>query len=317
MTVQSDETLPRVFRKLAIEGFLSAPVLEGREYVGFIDMLDLVKKTIGLFWGDTVEQWVNFWDKEERFMSTTVGDVMRMPSTYERDPFPPLRPDFTTFYALEVMARTSAHRMAIVNPETNRVTGILTHSMLISWLRQNLNKFGNLSKKPVSEIQKTLKNRVITIGYKEKAINAFNTMVDKNVSGLAVVDENGVLTGAISVRDLRGVGTSGEFFYRLFHTVRDFKKETRDDFPKQAPKTHYSRKMVPLKGLYVGPTNTLEDVITMMNDGNIHRVFVCTPESIEAKKPIPTHVISQKDVLLQVLGELVEGPSDSQVAAAD
>merc|ERR1712166_1146646 len=72
MTVQRDETLPRVLRKLATEGFLAAPVLDGRQYVGFISMLDLVRHTTNLFWGDTVEQWVNFWDKEERFQTTTV-----------------------------------------------------------------------------------------------------------------------------------------------------------------------------------------------------------------------------------------------------
>merc|ERR1711957_1152980 len=92
MTVQRDETLPRVLRKLATEGFLAAPVLDGRQYVGFISMLDLVRHTTNLFWGDTVEQWVNFWDKEERFQTTTVDDVMRLPDTWDRDPFPPLRP---------------------------------------------------------------------------------------------------------------------------------------------------------------------------------------------------------------------------------
>jgi len=191
MTVQRDETLPRVLRKLATEGFLAAPVLDGRQYVGFISMLDLVRHTTNLFWGDTVEQWVNFWDKEERFQTTTVDDVMRLPDTWDRDPFPPLRPDFTTFYALEMMARTRLHRMAVVDQ-----------------------------------------------------------------------------------------------------------------------KTHYSRKMVPLKGLYVAPSDSVLDVIRLMNDGNIHRVFVCSEESINNKKPVPTHVISQSDVLRQVLDLIVQDASE-------
>lgn len=310
MTVQRDETLPRILRKLATEGFLSAPVLDGRQYVGFISMLDLVRHTTNLFWGDTVEQWVNFWDKEERFQNTTVDDVMRLPDTWDRDPFPPLRPDFTTFYALEMMARTRLHRMAIVDQKTNRVTGILTQSMLISWLRQNMGALDGLKTETIADITSELSSPVLTIKENAKAINAFNKMIDCKVSGLAVVNDDGVLTGAISARDLRGIGYSGEYFYRLFHSVRDFKKEAREDFPAQAPKTHYSRKMVPVKGLYVAPTANILDVIRLMNDGNIHRVFVCSEESINRKKPVPTHVISQSDVLRQVLDHIVQDASE-------
>merc|ERR1711957_646834 len=299
MTVQRDETLPRVLRKLATEGFLAAPVLDGRQYVGFISMLDLVRHTTNLFWGDTVEQWVNFWDKEERFQTTTVDDVMRLPDTWDRDPFPPLRPDFTRL-----------HRMAVVDQKTNRVTGILTQSMLISWLRQNMGALEGLKTEQISDITSELSSPVLCIKESTKAINAFNKMIDCKVSGLAVTDDDGVLVGAISARDLRGVGTSGEHFYRLFHSVRDFKKETREDYSAQAPKTHYSRKMVPLKGLYVAPSDSVLDVIRLMNDGNIHRVFVCSEESINNKKPVPTHVISQSDVLRQVLDLIVQDASE-------
>lgn len=306
MTVQRDESLPRVFRKLATEGFLSAPVLDGRQYVGFISMLDLVRHTTNLFWGNSVEQWVNFWEKEQRFQSTTVDDVMQLPDTSNRDLFPTLRPDFTTFYALETMARTGLHRMAVVDQQTNHVTGILTQSMLISWLRQNMGALEGLRTKQVSDITSELSSRAITIKESDKAINAFNKMIDCKVNGLAVVSDEGVLVGAISSRDLRGVGTNGGFFSRLFHSVRDFKREAREDYPSQAPKTHYSRKMVPQKGLYVAPSDSLLDVIRLMNDGNIHRVFVCSEESINNKKPVPTHVISQSDVLKQVLDHIVQ-----------
>lgn len=313
MTVQRDETLPRVFRKLATEGFLSAPVLDGRQYVGFIDMVDLVRRTTNLFWGDTVESWVNFWDKEERFQTTTVDDVMKLPDTWDRDPFPPIQPDFTTFYALEVMARTGLHRMAVVDPKNNRVTGILTQSMLISWIRQNMALLGTLADMKVEDMVDESKF-CITICETAKTINAFNKMCDEKVQGLAVVDEEGTLTGAISVRDLRGVGMSGEFFYRLFHNIKDFKRTEREDFPRLAPRTHYSRKMVPVKGLYLSPESTMKDVINMMNDGNIHRIFVCDKASIDNKKPKPTHVVSQTDVLRHVLSFMCETSPDTAMA---
>lgn len=323
MTVQRDETLPRVFRKLATEGFLSAPVLDGREYVGFIDMLDLVKFTTNLFRSisDTpvghstpsaddadTEAWISFWDKEDTFETATVADVMRVPSTgKERDPSPPVQRDFTTFYVLEAMARKGLHRVAIVDPETKRVEGIITQSMLISWIRQNMDKLGELRSRKVEDVFEQWEHRnIIAVPQSMKTIDAFDQMVAKNVGGLAVVDEDGVITGAISLRDLRGIGISAEQFSRLFLTVQNFKKAARTEFPLLAPATHFSKKMVPGRSLYVSPDDTFADVIQLMFDGNIHRVFVCSRQSIEAKAPKPTHVISQKDVLKVVLQFMCE-----------
>ena len=113
--------------------------------------------------------------------------------------------------------------------------------MIISWLRQNIESLGSLLTKKVpprcarpsrieappykkyakaqgtklqppnpwqvSDITEGLTRSVVTIKESEPAINAFNTMTTKNVSGLAVVDNEGTLVGNISVRDLRGVGS--------------------------------------------------------------------------------------------------------------
>jgi hypothetical protein len=43
MVVSPQDPLPRVLRQLATEGFLSAPVLEGTKYVGFIDVSMIVR----------------------------------------------------------------------------------------------------------------------------------------------------------------------------------------------------------------------------------------------------------------------------------
>lgn len=312
MTVQRDESLPRVFRKLASEGFLSAPVLDydGITYIGFITMLDLVKHTTKLFWADTEEQWVDFFSKQDRFQETLVEDVMRVPSVEQRDPFPPARLEYSHFYALEKFARTNfLHRMACVNPETDRVENIITQSMMISFLRQNKEKMGSLRTLKVREFASVAKKgiwtKVQTIKQTNKAVNAFNKMVNQEISGLAVVDDVGVLTGAISIRDLRGVGTSGENFFRLFRTVKEFKRMARQDYPRQASWVHFSNKPVPVDGLYVTPEHTFEDVLDRMNDGNIHRVFICSELSVAAGAPKPVNVISQQEVCMEALTYMI------------
>ena len=215
LVVQRDETLPRVFRKLAVEGFLSAPVLDGNTYVGFIDMMDLVKKTTSLFWGDTVEAWTTFWDKEEKFQNTSVDDIMQVPNEWQRDPHPPLASDYSSFYALELMVRNRLHRIALLDPTrefAKRVVGIVTESMFISWLRQNMSALGAVAKRPVSDMMSEAKAPCKVSNENQKAINAFNLMADQKVSGLAVVNDDGILVNAISITDLRAVGESGEFF---------------------------------------------------------------------------------------------------------
>lgn len=307
LVVQRDESLPRVFRKLVVEGFLSAPVVEGKRFIGFIDMMDLVQKTRDLFWGDTVEAWTNFWQKEEKFAATTVDHIMKVPSAWNRDPNPPIGEDYTTFHALEVLARTKQHRVAVVNAKTQKLKGILTQSMIISWLRQNKHCFGELANIPVSEMVDEMKSTCHLVNENTNTINAFTEMANRRISGMAVVDDEGVLVDSISIRDLRTVGTNGEFFHRLFRSIREFKQLARDAHPRLAPPTHYSRQKTPRKGLFLTPSNTFSEVIDKLADGNIHRLFVC--DSVD--RPKPTHVISQGDVLTTVLNYLV---SESEIA---
>jgi len=305
MCVQQDETLKSVFHKLAVEGFTGAPVINENAYVGFISILDLVKFTYNLFWGDKVEEWINFWEKEQKFSNALVNDVLVKPDEFMRDPFPPVYRDFSCFYALETMAKTGLHRLCILDKTTKRITGIYTQSMVISELRQYKDLMGEtLRKLQVKDFIADIGSPVITIKDSDKAISAFNLMHERGVTGLAVVNNSGVLVNTITAKDLRGVGTSGEHFFRLFKTVSEYKNLVAEAFPKLAPSTHFNPKPIPTTGLYVKPTDTLERVIELMEDGNIHRVFVCNEESVEKGGPIPTHVISQKDVLLVVLKKM-------------
>jgi CBS domain-containing protein len=304
LVVHRNESLPRVFRKLTVEGFLSAPVVEGTRYIGFIDMMDLVQKTKELFWGDTEEAWTSFWDKEARFVETTIDDILGLPSGFDREAVPPISSEFSTFAALEAMVRNNFHRVAIVQPNTKKLESILTQSMLISWLRQNKPLLGTLRTTLVSDILEQLPNasKLISVNQSEKAINAFNQMAASKVSGLPVVDEEGLLVNSISIRDLRTVGTSGEFFHRLFRDIKQFKQLAREEHLKLAPRTHYSTKQVPRSGLFVTPEDTIENVLDKMYDGNVHRVYVCNDRSL----PKPVSVISQVDVLRMVLDHIVK-----------
>lgn len=291
--VHRSERTARVFTKLVTEGFLAAPVLDAlHKFTGFIDMLDLVIFTVDIFakhGGDpnTPEGWAKFCDSISAWRDSTIEDVIAHveSSGHPRKSTPfPLQRSFTVLQAMAQFAALGTQRLAVLDDE-NRVAGILTQSMVLSLLDQNINKIGRYRQTQVQEMHSLLQP-VLSVKEDEKAINAFRLMADRGVSGLAVVDAQGFLVDNISVRDLRGIGQKPTDFSNLFQTVKVFKQRERSLFPQQ----------VPGKPLQCEPTSTLEQVIKLMDDGNMHRVFEVQKGDEEGKLK-PLHVISQTDLI--------------------
>lgn len=64
---------------------------------------------------------------------------------------------------------------------------------------------------------------------------------------------------------------------------------------------HWSQKLLPRGALYVTPNQTFRDVLNLLNDGNLHRVFVCSTASEDRGLPVPIAVITQTDVIRTVM----------------
>merc|ERR1712160_161756 len=87
------------------------------------------------------------------------------------------------------------------------------------------------------------------------------------------------------------------------HQLGELKDKIRRDYPIAAPRSHYSTKHVPFSPIFVTPEQTFLDVLRLMDDGNIHRVYVCSEGSVMRGKPRPIHVITQTDMLEAVLNQ--------------
>jgi CBS-domain-containing membrane protein len=186
---------------------------------------------------------------------------------------------------------TDIHRIPVLN-RNQRVVGMVTQSMVVSLLTQNVSLLGTLKDAKVSEMESILAKDLLAIKEDQKAIDAFRMMADKNVSGVAVLDGNGFLVDTLSIRDLRGIGTNAARWRRLHQSVKDYKAATRQDFPTQTPR----------EILHVVPNDTIQRVIELMDDGNIHRVFEVEGATTAASpgqtaKLKPKHVVSQGDLL--------------------
>jgi len=212
-----------------------------------------------------------------------------------------VRAGFSLLHAMEIMAREGARRLAVLD-ERDRVVGIATQSMIISLLSQNLPLFGPAKDTPVREVHELLCGEVISIKDTARALDGFKLCAEKDVSGIAVQNPAGSLIDVLSVRDLRGMGTDGAKFWRLYEPVSAYKTLTRSLFPQQTPR----------HPLYVSECDTFERALKLMDDGNIHRVFEVLPRGAKAEETVagseamgapsgvilePVHVISQRDII--------------------
>jgi len=281
-----------VWKGLIDHNFWSVPVLQKtkQKWYGFLDLWDIVKFVVEQFKTSNDEllrnsdDWLKLVSAKEEFMNLTVNDVMRYPLSRE-NPFFPIHAGYSLFAAIEALARQPhLHRVPIIDKERHLVT-IITQSQVIKILDKNLNMLGEKKNKPVMKLDNYYE-RVVSVHEDSVAMDAFRLMVEKDITGVAVIDNEGKLTGTVSIRDLKAISTDTRMFWRLYQTCKNFllkvkSGETTGDRPR-SPVT-------------VKATDTLEIVIKKLNEHNIHRVFIID----DAKRPIG--VISLKDILLEII----------------
>jgi predicted transcriptional regulator len=107
MCCNVNEHITKLFKKLATENFLGAPVLDTRNrYCGTIDLFDLVRFTTLLFRGEKEEKMAELWDKRADFQQARIGEVMQSP-WFKPDPFHPVHQGYSLFHGWETLAKGS------------------------------------------------------------------------------------------------------------------------------------------------------------------------------------------------------------------
>jgi CBS domain-containing protein len=286
------DKLVDVWKGLLKHNFLSCPVVlkEESKYFGFVDMVDIVKYLIAHFGPSNIlGKEKDFWDlveEEKTFATKTVNDVMTYPLS-TRNPFHPVREGYSALAVVEALAKEeSLHRVPVVD-NNRQMFNLVTQSQVIDFLHKNITRLGDKAFMPVGEIKGVLKP-VISVKEESLAIDAFNLMVEKNISGIAVVDENGALKGNLSLRDIKLISYDARLFWRLQQSVKNFIAKLRTEWQ--------SKHGRPRKLKKVKATATLQEVIKTLAENKIHRVYIWDPVTKKAEG-----VISLKDVLSEII----------------
>ena len=108
----------------------------------------------------------------------------------------------------KTMLKYGFRRVPIADAGTNRLVGIVTSLDIVDFLggglRHNIvkNKHkGNLAAAINEDVREIMKKEVVSLGVNDNISNAIKTMIERNIGGMPIVDNEDVVVGIVSERD--------------------------------------------------------------------------------------------------------------------
>jgi len=284
VSIPSDSTVSETLEILNKNGIYSAPLFSSKsnEILGMVDMLDLVTFCTVKFSVVSLSAWESERQMDE-FANHKVSDLYDISG---RNVWRPVSQKANLQEVIELLSKPNVHRLPIVDDAEN-VVGIITQSQVVSWLYHNKYMLGN-----TAMVEKVgdcfLRTEVHGVNQGEFLIEAFKKIWEKNVSAVAVLDNNGKFVGAVSATDLKHtrvkpIGSLIEDLYKPISQFKNIPTTLRErvfmmDQPKKEP-------------VFVYESETIERAMELLVRHRVHRVFVVDSQ----QRPIG--VISLCDLL--------------------
>jgi CBS domain-containing protein len=281
VTITGDVTVSEGLDLMREKKVISLPVLRETNgpFEGIIDMLDLVTYCSTKFTNVSVLAQESYRQMEE-FAAKPVRDLLDISG----------RNAWVYISYKEILCKlfhllTKHHRVAVVN-ESYDVIGVITQSKLVEFLYKNRRLFPDTMHKRVDILQKPVES----IHMKAFVIEGFRTIWEHGVSGLAVINDEGVLVGNLSATDLlkTHVKPTGEMIHDLYQPIKQM-LNIREDLKDRIMMADLPE----CRAIAVTADDTLETSMKKCIDNGIHRVF------IQDDKRKPVGVISLGDVIHQ------------------
>lgn len=119
-----------------------------------------------------------------------------------------LPPTTNIMGTVKTMLKYGFRRVPIADAGTNRLVGIITSLDIVDFLggglRHNIvkNRYkGNLAAAINEDVREIMKKDVVSLGVNDNISNAIKTMIEKNIGGIPIVDDDNVVVGIVSERD--------------------------------------------------------------------------------------------------------------------
>lgn len=286
--INSTETTSMALTLLRDNNISSLLVLDkpNKKYLGFVDILDILSLVI--FFAKDLSQLIDELSQskvdwklylEQELKGFKECPVNEMVNASQRNEYCPVF-EGAPFHSLVDMfsKNVDLHRVALVDGDGD-VQSMITQSRFVEYVMENVSDIPEeVLNKQVKDLEK-YPREVYRVKNTASAVDGFKDIIEKKVSGLAVVDENGKLVGCLSASDLKW-SNEENVFKDLDLNVMDY-LETSDNW--------YTDKSA--DPICVKKNSTVLDCLIKMNKYHIHRLFVIDDE----KKPIG--VISLCDLI--------------------
>jgi len=260
---------------------ISVPVEKksGNGFLGIVDMLDLITFCTAKFSSVSLLAEDSYRQMEEFAQKT----VKHLPDISGRNHYVSISNTASLNELLTALSK--AHRVAVIN-DSKDIIGLITQSKMIEFLYNRRSQWTDILHQRVHNLQKPVES----INMKEFVIEGFKRIWEKQVSGIAVINDDGKLVSNLSASDLLRIHTSpsGEIIHELYQPIKNFLK-IREDI-----KDRVMMMDIPeCKPIAVTASDTLETSIVKCMESRVHRVF------IQDDKEKPVGVISLSDIIQQ------------------
>ena len=108
----------------------------------------------------------------------------------------------------KTMLKYGFRRVPITDAGTNRLEGIITSLDIVDFLggglRHNIvkNRYnGNLAAAINEDIREIMKKDVVSLGVNDNISNVIKTMIERNIGGIPIVDDDNAVVGIVTERD--------------------------------------------------------------------------------------------------------------------
>jgi len=255
ISADAHETVGSVFNKLAENKILSVPIYDpkSKKFYAFLDLIDIVTNTLELQQEHPLREKLGIEDEE-----IANEPCLDLVNKSQRNFFHTIDSSDNLQKAVNELCTNKAHRLAVLNKEGELVS-ILTQSKIIQYLAKLVDDlhFGNKKIKDLG----LGKTPVISVNLnKSRALDAFKTIQMSNISGVAIVDDDGTIVDNLSVSDLKLLEYNKKVFDALLEPLEKFlKRKTEDTITKP---------------VVVTQDNTLRDVLNILTKTQVHRLYV-------------------------------------------
>jgi 5'-AMP-activated protein kinase regulatory gamma subunit len=290
ITAMETDSISTLLQTMSKNNISSVPLVDAFGNVKkSVDMLDLVSYAVAKL---DLNQKSTKMPQSLQIQSFLSKEVKTLHDFSTRNPWYALPYRKSVKKALHLLSQPHFHRIYV--EENGKLIGLITQSKMLDLLLNHREGFEETYKMTVRELFPEARQPKV-ISSTDTLMNAFQMIHRARVSGLAVVNQHGVLVGNISASDLKyaKVDQPDQFLQHLQEPIESFLDWKKSEHQGWLEWFFGSTKESRFQPIVVKETDSMESVMEKCNKTKIHRVYVVD----EQQKPL--YVISLSDILAQ------------------